>query len=76
MSTYFTIHDMNMPNSREKRLVAVCYHEKQAHDCFERIMRSKLGMMYGVLERVDTGAIGLIVGRTIIAEGWASSSHD
>ena len=76
MSTYFTIHDMNMPNSREKRLVAVCYHEKQAHDCFERIMRSKLGMMYVVLERVDTGALGLIVGRTIIAEGWANSWRD
>lgn len=76
MSTYFTIYDMINPNSIEKRLVAVCYHEEQAYTCFKRIMRSNVGMSYVVLERVDTNTIGLIVGRNTIAEGWADSWRD
>ncbi len=76
MSTYFAIHDMNKPGSHDRRLVAICYHEEQAHACFQRIMKSNLGMSYVILERVDTNTIGLIIGRTIIAEGWASSWRD
>lgn len=30
-------------------------------------------MTYVVLERVDTNNIGLVVGRHVIAEGWADS---
>jgi hypothetical protein len=75
-STYFTIYDMPNPKSIDKRLVAVCYHEEQARVCYERIMRSNVGMSYVVLERVDTNTIGLIVGRMVIAEEWANRSRD
>ena len=76
MSTYFVIHDMYNPKSLDKRLVAICHHEEQARVCYERIMRSNVGMPYVILERVETNSIGLVVGRTVVAEGWAIRSNE
>ena len=76
MATYYTIHHMSNPRSIEKILVAICYNEQQAHACFERIVRSDVGMPYVVMERVETNTLGLIVGRTIIAEEFANRSRD
>lgn len=76
MAIYFTIHDMNYPNSREKRLVAICRDEQQARICFDRIIRSTLRMLYIVLERVNANTIGLLVTRMVIDEGWANSREE
>ena len=68
MATYYTIHDMAHPSSQVKRLVAICFAEEQANECFRRILKHGQGMTYIVLERVETTEIGLIVGRTILDE--------
>lgn len=71
MATYYTIHDFAHPNNKQTaRLVAICYNEDQAFDCYNRILNSGMGMTYIVLERIDTNNLGLIVGRLVLAEGW------
>ena len=70
MTSYFTIHDMPQQFNQIKRLVAICYDEQQAYECYNRIMKYGMEMTYIVLERVDTNDVGLIVGRVIIAEDW------
>jgi len=70
MATYFTIHDKMNPGSANGRLVAICHSERQAFDCYKRILNTGMGMNYIVLERVDTNNIGLVVGRIVLAEDW------
>lgn len=61
---------MPQPLNQIKRLVAICYDERQAYECYNRIMENGMGMTYIVLERVDTNDVGLVVGRILIAEDW------
>lgn len=61
---------MPQPLNQNRRLVAICYDERQAYECYNRIMETGMGMTYIVLERIDTNNIGLVVGRLLIAEDW------